>query len=61
MNSCDDKDLRGAQARAKGIGATGQNLPSVLPDNLTGYANPKDIRFTQDSVSNTFKDDQTLQ
>lgn len=28
---------------------------------MTGYANPKDIRFTQDSVSNTFKDGQTLQ
>ncbi|WP_283190188.1 hemagglutinin repeat-containing protein [Pseudomonas sp. PMCC200344] len=39
----------------------GQKLPSALPDNLTGYANPKDIRFTQDSVSNTFKDGQTLQ
>jgi filamentous hemagglutinin len=32
-----------------------------LPENLTGYANPKDIRFTQDSVSNTFKDGRTLQ
>ncbi|WP_454843335.1 hemagglutinin repeat-containing protein [Pseudomonas gorinensis] len=46
---------------AKGVGAAGQKLPSALPDNLTGYANPKDIRFTQDSVSNTFKDGQTLQ
>jgi len=48
-------------AGAKGAGAAGQKLPSALPDNLTGYANPKDIRFTQDSVSNTFKDGQTLQ
>lgn len=45
----------------KGVGAAGQKLPSALPDNLTGYANPQDIRFTQDSVSNTFKDGQTLQ
>ena len=43
------------------VGAVGQKLPSVLPENMTGYANPKDIRFTQDSVSNTFKDGQTLQ
>lgn len=27
-------------------------MPSALPDNLTGYASPKYIRFTQDSVSN---------
>ncbi|MCL8303075.1 hypothetical protein [Pseudomonas mosselii] len=40
----------------KGGGTAGQKLPSALPENLTGYANPKDIRFTQDSVSNNFKD-----
>jgi filamentous hemagglutinin len=45
----------------KEVGAVGKKLPSALPENLTGYANPKDIRFTQDSVSNTFKDGQTLQ
>ncbi|WP_448645313.1 hypothetical protein [Pseudomonas mediterranea] len=48
-------------AGAKEVGAVGQKLPSALPENLTGYSNPKDIRFTQDSVSNTFKDGQTLQ
>ncbi|MCG8906196.1 hypothetical protein [Pseudomonas sp. DP-17] len=41
--------------------ATTQRLPSSLPENLTGYANPADIRFTQNSVSNTFKDGQSLQ
>ncbi|WP_084331700.1 hypothetical protein, partial [Ectopseudomonas alcaliphila] len=45
----------------KATGTAGSKLPSSLPDNLTGYANPKDIRFTQDSVSNTFKDGKTLQ
>ena len=53
--------LLGGGKGAKGVGTAGQKLPSALPDNLTGYANPKDIRFTQDSVSNTFKDGQTLQ
>lgn len=39
----------------------GQKLPNALPDGLIGYANPKDIRFTQDSVSNVFKDGEALQ
>ncbi|WP_176507899.1 MULTISPECIES: hypothetical protein [Pseudomonas] len=39
--------IMGAVGGAKGVGAAGQKLPSALPDNLTGYANPKDIRFTQ--------------
>ncbi|HEY1028120.1 MAG TPA: hypothetical protein VGE28_10915, partial [Pseudomonas sp.] len=45
------------------VGAKGnaQRLPSSLPENLTGYANPADIKFTQNSVSNTFKDGQSLQ
>ena len=35
---------------------------ATTPDDLTGfYANPKDIRFTQDSVSNGFKDGRSLQ
>lgn len=36
-------------------------MPSGLPDNLTGYANPKDIRFTQDSVKSSFSDGKDLQ
>jgi len=36
-------------------------MPSAFPDNLTGYANPKDIRFTQDSVKNSFSDGKVLQ
>jgi filamentous hemagglutinin len=36
-------------------------MPSGLPDNLSGYANPKDIRFTQDSVKNSFSDGKVLQ
>lgn len=35
-----------AEDGAKEVGAVGQKLPSALPENLTGYANPKDIRFT---------------
>ncbi|QHF01716.1 filamentous hemagglutinin N-terminal domain-containing protein [Pseudomonas asturiensis] len=46
---------------AKGISGSGQKMPSGLPDNLTGYANPKDIRFTQDSVKNSFSDGKVLQ
>ncbi|MFC4860097.1 hypothetical protein ACS8MQ_02995 [Pseudomonas sp. MAHUQ-62] len=42
-------------------GTATRQLPSSLPENLTGYANPADIRFTQNSVSNTFKDGQSLQ
>jgi hypothetical protein len=38
--------------------AAGQKLPSVLPENLTGDANLKDVRFTQDSVPNVFKNAQ---
>jgi filamentous hemagglutinin len=41
--------------------AGGAKLPSALPENLTGLANPADIRFTQSSVSSTFKDGTTLQ
>ncbi|WP_248746977.1 DUF637 domain-containing protein [Pseudomonas sp. MWU12-2037] len=36
-------------------------IPSKLPENLDGLANPKDIRFTQDSIKNMFKDDNSLQ
>ncbi|MBL3876142.1 hypothetical protein, partial [Pseudomonas syringae] len=57
----DDVGGFGGKLDAKSLELSGQKLPSALPDNLTGYANPKDIRFTQDSVSNTFKDGQTLQ
>jgi filamentous hemagglutinin len=39
---------------------TTPQLPTTLPENLTGYANPADIKFTQNSVSNTFKDGQSL-
>ncbi|MHB9799637.1 two-partner secretion domain-containing protein [Pseudomonas sp. MT3] len=45
----------------KATGGSGQKMPSGLPDNLTGYANPKDIRFTQDSVKNSFADGKVLQ
>ncbi len=48
-------------AGAKGISGSGQKMPSAFPDNLTGYANPKDIRFTQDSVKNSFSDGKVLQ
>ncbi len=51
----------GKAVGASGVRAASQKLPTALPDNLTGYANPKDIRFTQDSVSSNFKDGQTLQ
>jgi filamentous hemagglutinin len=50
-----------AAVGAKGISGSGQKMPSGLPDNLTGYANPKDIRFTQDSVKNSFSDGKVLQ
>jgi filamentous hemagglutinin len=36
-------------------------LPSSLPKNLDGYANPADIRFTQNSIANKFKNDSALQ
>jgi len=36
-------------------------MPKTLPENLEGLANPSDIKFTQNSVANTFKDGTTLQ
>lgn len=53
--------LLGKGPGAKGISGSGQKMPSGLPDNLTGYANPKDIRFTQNSVKNSFSDGKALQ
>ncbi|SDX78497.1 Haemagluttinin repeat-containing protein [Pseudomonas syringae] len=44
-----------------GTSDSAQKMPSGLPDNLTGYANPQDIRFTQDSVKNSFTDEKALQ
>ena len=32
-----------------------------VPENLNGYADPSQIRFTQDSIANKFKNDQGLQ
>ncbi|EUC12601.1 beta strand repeat-containing protein [Paraburkholderia hospita] len=51
-------------------GASGYRLPEAptlvatnngLPSNLSGLANPGSIRFTQDSISSTFKDGTSLQ
>ncbi|UVM49024.1 hemagglutinin repeat-containing protein [Pseudomonas sp. B21-015] len=41
---------------SKGVGTSLYKMPSELPDNLSGLANPKDIRFTQDSIKNAFAD-----
>jgi filamentous hemagglutinin len=37
------------------------NMPSALPENLTGYANPKDIQFSQKSIANAFRDGRGLE
>jgi filamentous hemagglutinin len=45
----------------KKAGATGLKMPTALPDNLSGYANPNHIRFTQNSIKNDFSDGRSLQ
>jgi len=48
------------KAAASRAPKTGMKMPAELPDNLTGYANPNDIRFTQDSVSGVFRNGTVL-
>ncbi|TDK55530.1 two-partner secretion domain-containing protein [Pseudomonas moraviensis] len=48
------------KAAASRVPKTSMAMPTGLPDKLTGYANPNDIRFTQDSVSGVFRDGTVL-
>ncbi|HVI39745.1 MAG TPA: hypothetical protein VM577_03720, partial [Anaerovoracaceae bacterium] len=50
-----------AATEMKGVSAAKSALPSALPEGLNGLANPNSIRFSQDSVANTFKNSTALQ